>query len=52
MGLDKEEAMTRARFGSWMLGVAILLLFVSKSMSAIGPAAILLHGGGLQARGV
>ena len=41
--------MTRARFGSWILGVAILLLFVSKSTSAIGPAAILLHGGGLQA---
>ena len=41
--------MTRARFGSWTLGVVILLLFVSKSMSAIGPAAIVLHGGGLQA---
>jgi hypothetical protein len=49
MGLDKEDAMTRARVGSWMLGVAILLLFISKSTSAIGPAAILLHGGGLQA---
>jgi hypothetical protein len=41
--------MTHARFASWTLGVAILLLFVSRSMSAIGPAAILLHGGELQA---
>lgn len=41
--------MTRARFGSWILGVAILLLIVSRSVTAIGPAAILLHGGGLQA---
>ena len=41
--------MTRARFGSWTLGVTLLLLFVSRSLSAIGPAAILIHGGGLQA---
>lgn len=41
--------MTRSRFGSWTIGVAFLLLFVSKSMSAIGPAAIVLHGGGLAA---
>ena len=41
--------MTRARFGSWILGVALLLLFVSKSVTAIGPAAILIHGEGLQA---
>jgi len=41
--------MTRARFGSWILGVAILVLVVSGSVAAIGPAAILLHGGGLQA---
>lgn len=46
---DEEETMTRARFGSWILGVALLLLFVSKSVTAIGPAAILLHGEGLQA---
>ena len=32
----------------WTPGVAILFLFVSKSTSAIGPAAILLHGGELQ----
>jgi hypothetical protein len=44
-----EDIMTRARFGSWVLGVAILLLFVSRSMSAIGPAVILVHGGELQA---
>jgi hypothetical protein len=41
--------MTGARFGWSTLGVAILLLCVSKSMSAIGPAAIVFHGGGLQA---
>jgi len=46
---DEEETMTRARFGSWIFGVALLLLFVSKSVTAIGPAAILLHGEGLQA---
>lgn len=40
--------MTRARFGSVVLGVAILLLCVSKSLSAIGPAAIVLHGGDLK----
>jgi hypothetical protein len=44
-----EDDMTRARFGSWTLGVAILVLLVSTSMSAIGPAAIVIHGGGLQA---
>lgn len=41
--------MTRARCGSWILGVAILLLLVSRSVTAIGPAAILFHGGGLSA---
>ena len=41
--------MTRGRFGSWILGVVIFVLFVSKSMPAIGPAAIVLHGGVLQA---
>ena len=40
--------MTRARFASWTLGVAVLLLFVSRSMSAIGPAAIVIHGSELQ----
>jgi hypothetical protein len=41
--------MTRARVRFWTLGLAILLLFVSRSMSAIGPAAILVHGDELQA---
>ena len=41
--------MRRVHFGSWILGVAILVLFVSRPVTAIGPAAILLHGGGLQA---
>ena len=41
--------MTRARLASWILGVAILLLLVAKSVTAIGPGAILLHGGELQA---
>jgi hypothetical protein len=41
--------MTRARFGWWVVGVAIVLLFVSKSLSAIGPAYIVVHGGELQA---
>jgi hypothetical protein len=41
--------MTRARGGSWTAGVAILLVLASKSVTAIGPAAILLHGGGLHA---
>jgi len=41
--------MTRARVGSWILGVATLVLFVSRSLSAVGPAAILIHGGELPA---
>lgn len=40
--------MTRARFGSWIFGVTVLLLCVSQSTSAIGPAAIVLHGGTIQ----
>jgi len=40
--------MTRARFASGTLGVAILLLVVSRPLSAIGPAVILIHGGELQ----
>jgi hypothetical protein len=40
--------MTRARYGSWLLGVALLLLFVSRPISAIGPAYIVVHGGALQ----
>jgi hypothetical protein len=40
--------MRRTRFGSWTLGVAILVLLVSQSMSAIGPAFVVLHGGALQ----
>lgn len=39
--------MTRRRYGSWVLGVAVLLCF-SASASAIGPAAILVHGGELE----
>jgi hypothetical protein len=38
---------SRERVGAWILGVAILVLVVSGSMSAIGPAAILVHGGDL-----
>ena len=37
------------RFGSSTLGLAVLLLFVSRSVSAIGPEAILIHGGELPA---
>ena len=40
--------MKRARFASWTLGVAFLLLLVSRAMSAIGPAAIVVHGGELR----
>jgi hypothetical protein len=40
--------MTRARIGSCMLGMVVLLLIVSRSLSAIGPAAIVIHGNGLQ----
>jgi hypothetical protein len=43
-----EDDMTRARFGPWILGVVVLVLFVPRSVSAIGPAFIVLHGGGLQ----
>lgn len=41
--------MTRARIGSWILGVAALLLFVSRPTIAVGPAFIVIHGGALQA---
>jgi hypothetical protein len=40
--------MTRARYGSWLLGVVIFLLLVFRPISAIGPAFIVVHGGGLQ----
>jgi hypothetical protein len=40
--------MTRTRFGSWILGVVVLLLLVSRAVSAIGPAHIVVHGGSLQ----
>lgn len=40
--------MKRAHVGSWILGVALLIFFVSRSISAIGPAFIVLHGGSLQ----
>jgi hypothetical protein len=40
--------MTRLRIGSRVLGVAILVLLVSQSMYAIGPAFIVVHGGALQ----
>jgi hypothetical protein len=41
--------MTRARTGSWILGVAVLLSFVTRPTSAISPTFIVVHGGGLQA---
>jgi hypothetical protein len=41
--------MTRARFGLWTLGVIVLLLCVSRTLSAIGPAYIVVHGGELHA---
>jgi hypothetical protein len=41
--------MTRARIGSWILGVAVLLLLGARPTSAIGPAFIVIHGGALQA---
>jgi hypothetical protein len=41
--------MTRARIGSWILGVTVLSLFVTRPTSAIGPAFIVIHGGALQA---
>ena len=40
--------MTRSRIGSWVLGVVVLVLLISQSMSAIGPAFVVLHGGALQ----
>jgi len=40
--------MTRARIGSWILGVAVLLLFGTRPTSAVGPAFIVIHGGALQ----
>lgn len=39
--------MTRARIGSWILGVLALFALGSRPISAIGPAAIVLHGGAL-----
>jgi len=40
--------MTRARIGSCVLGVVVLFLLVSRSLSAIGPAFVVVHGGALQ----
>jgi hypothetical protein len=40
--------MTRARLGSWMVGVVVVLLLVSRHLLAIGPAFVVLHGGTLQ----
>ncbi|MEO7191993.1 MAG: hypothetical protein ABI051_13145 [Vicinamibacterales bacterium] len=40
--------MTRARIGSWILGVVVLAFLVSQSTLAIGPAFVVLHGGALQ----
>ena len=40
--------MTGARIGSWILGVVVLLLLMSRAISAIGPAVVVLHGGALQ----
>lgn len=40
--------MTRSRIRSWVLGVALLVLLVSQSMYAIGPAFVVVHGGALQ----
>ena len=40
--------MTRARLGSCVLGVVVLFLLVSRSLSAIGPAFVVVHGGALQ----
>lgn len=40
--------MIPARLRSWILGVAILVVLASRSMVAIGPAFIVLHGGSLQ----
>jgi hypothetical protein len=40
--------MTRARIGSWLLGVVVLLLLVCRPIAAIGPAVIVIHGGALQ----
>jgi hypothetical protein len=44
----KDGPMTRARLGSWGLAVAVLVLLASQSMSAIGPAFVVVHGGALQ----
>jgi hypothetical protein len=44
-----ETHMTRTRFTWWTLGVAVLSLLVSRPLLAIGPAAIVVHGGDLQA---
>lgn len=41
--------MTRARIATWILGVALSLLFVSQPTSAIGPAFIVIHGETIEA---
>ena len=40
--------MARARIGSCILGAVVVLFLVSRSLSAIGPAAIVIHGSALQ----
>ena len=40
--------MTHVRFRLWLLGLTLLLLSLSRPISAIGPAFIVLHGGTLQ----
>lgn len=40
--------MSRSRIGSLVVGVALLVLLVSQSTYAIGPAFIVVHGGGLE----
>jgi hypothetical protein len=44
----REVVMTRTRYGSWLLGVVVLLACISQSVSAVGPAWIVVHGGALQ----
>ncbi len=40
--------MIRARIASWIVGAVVLMLLVCQSVSAIGPAFVVLHGGSLQ----
>ena len=40
--------MARARIGSCILGAVVVVLLVSRSLSAIGPAVIVIHGNALQ----